>query len=194
MTCIMVGMRIIVPPTGNGPFTLVPGRYQPLHTGHVRLIESCPNPLVLIIDAGKRDRRRPFTLADRAAMMRAALPGVPVITATNGYLPDIIVWLADNGIAVNGVIVGDDRAAGYERQVRDAGADPAAITIHSVDRPVGESASAWRAAADDDDIETLARLTPAGLDLPTVRALYRRRMSAIRSDRAAVSRAAVNGR
>lgn len=190
----MVGMRIIVPPIGNGPFTLVPGRYQPLHTGHVRLIESCPNPLVLIIDAGRLDRRRPFTLADRAAMMRAALPGIPVITATNGYLPDIIAWLADNGIAINDVIVGADRAAGYDRQVREAGADCAGVAVHSVDRPAGESASAWRAAADDNGIETLARLTPLGLDLPTVCALYRRRMSAIRSDRAVAKRAAANGR
>lgn len=190
----MVGMRIIVPPVRNGPFTLVPGRYQPLHTGHVRLIESCPNPLVLIIDAGRLDRRRPFTLADRAAMMRAALPGIPVITATNGYLPDIIAWLADNGIAVNTVIVGADRAAGYNRQVREAGADRAAIAVHSVDRPAGESASAWRAAADDNGIETLARLTPASLDLPAMRALYRRRMSAMRGERAAAKRAAADGR
>lgn len=173
----MNGMRMIIPPTGHGPFTLVPGRYQPLHTGHVRLIESCPNPLVLVIDAGRLDRRRPFTLPDRVAMMRSALPGVPALTAANGYLPDIIAWLADNGIAVNDVVVGADRAAGYDRQVREAGAGCAGVTIHSVDRPAGESASAWRAAADDGDIETLARLTPLGLDLTAMRALYRRRWS-----------------
>lgn len=56
--------------------TLIPGRWQPLHAGHVALIRQvldCDRDVVVGIFETPRSERNPYTVAERLAMFREAL-------------------------------------------------------------------------------------------------------------------------
>jgi hypothetical protein len=68
------------------------GRMQPVHQGHVNIIKKMKNPIVVLVKgkASSADKdRNPLDAKTQERMLKLAVPGIKVIIAKAGYLPEI---------------------------------------------------------------------------------------------------------
>lgn len=96
------------------------GRFQPLHKGHATVIGRMKNPVVALVKGGKTSsdqNKNPLSIKDQARLVKKAYPKAIILEVPNGYIPDIATSLADRGIKITAVWGGEDRRAGYERQL-----------------------------------------------------------------------------
>lgn len=92
---------------------LVVGRFQPLHGGHVQLIEealrSCASVVVAVGSSTEPpSARNPFTFEERQAMLQAVFPGLAVVGVPDVH--DDARW-ARHCLALTGPV---DRAFGND--------------------------------------------------------------------------------
>ena len=101
-------------------YELFLGRFQPLHKGHATVIGKMKNPIVALVKGGKSSsdkNKNPLSLKDQARLIKKAYPNAIVIEVKNGYIPDIAEELLKKNMKVTAVWAGEDRRAGYERQL-----------------------------------------------------------------------------
>ncbi|MES2155248.1 MAG: adenylyltransferase/cytidyltransferase family protein [bacterium] len=92
---------------------LVVGRFQPLHIGHVHLIqqarEQCGTVVIAVGSTNaKPNARNPFSFEERKAMLQAVFPGVPVFAVPD--IHDREAWVA-HLLAITGAV---DRVYGND--------------------------------------------------------------------------------
>jgi len=110
-----------VPEKRSKPVELFLGRLQPPHLGHLKIIKAMKNPIVVLVKgklSSADKKRNPLDTKYQTVLLRKMIPGLRVIVATNGYLPEIISSLreATNNEVVK-VYAGEDRIAGYKKQL-----------------------------------------------------------------------------
>ena len=148
------------------------GRFQPLHNGHATVIGKMKNPVVALVKGGKTStdkNKNPLSLKDQARLIKKAYPKAMVIEVKNGYIPDIANALAEKGMKVTAVWGGEDRRAGYERQLKsyDSKNEPQNIefkpTFVAGQRIGGTSATIVRNAIRSGDKEEFLKHMPKKL-------------------------------
>ncbi len=101
-------------------FDLFMGRFQPIHNGHLAVLERMNNPVVVIVrgKVSSQDKEKnPFDADYQLSLFGKVVPEVRVEIAENGYLPDIIKNLGD---CPDAVYAGPDRIAQYRAQIERA--------------------------------------------------------------------------
>ncbi len=101
-------------------YELFLGRFQPLHKGHATVIGRMKNPIVALVKGGKTSTdktKNPLSLKDQARLIKKAFPKAIVIQVKNGYIPDIAEELLKKNMRITAVWAGEDRRAGYTRQL-----------------------------------------------------------------------------
>lgn len=101
-------------------YELFLGRFQPLHKGHAAVIGKMKNPIIALVKGGKSGSdktKNPLSLKDQARLIKKAYSNAIVIEVKNGYIPDIAEELLKKNMKITAVWAGEDRRAGYERQL-----------------------------------------------------------------------------
>lgn len=100
---------------------VIQGRFQPFHIGHLNMIKSTENPIVVIIrgEGTSKDKvNNPFDEIDQSLFFEECIPNIRIIYSTSGYLPDNISLVENKfNVKVNGVVSGEDRVKEYKRQL-----------------------------------------------------------------------------
>ncbi|USV40836.1 adenylyltransferase/cytidyltransferase family protein [Xanthomonas phage BUDD] len=101
-------------------FDLFFGRFQPVHNGHLAVLERMNNPVVVIVKgkvASQDKEKNPFDFEYQKELLQKVIPGLRVHLAETGYLPDIIKMLGD---CPDTVFCGPDRIGQYKAQMERA--------------------------------------------------------------------------
>jgi len=143
------------------------GRFQPLHMGHATVIGKMKNPVIALVKGSKSSgdaSKNPLSVKDQARLIKKVYPNAVVVEVKNGYIPDIALALQEKGMKVTAVWGGEDRRAGYERQLQsyDSKHEPLNIKFKrtfdpSGNRIGGTSATLVRQAIRDGDEETFKK-------------------------------------
>ena len=105
--------------SSQADYAVVIGRFQPVHVGHVALLQAClQRAQRVIVMAGSaqqpRSSKNPFTLEERSHMLRAALPAVAQprlrIMGVRDVPGNDDAWVASVQRAVDAVITADGLA------------------------------------------------------------------------------------
>ena len=103
---------------------LFPGRFQPFHNGHVRIIEEIymnvsDDLIINVVNSEKRTERNPFSFEIIEKMIKAVFPvdSIKVTRSSDCYIPDIYKSLKEEYDAVPFTICGEDRQATYINQI-----------------------------------------------------------------------------
>jgi bifunctional NMN adenylyltransferase/nudix hydrolase len=96
--------------------TVIIGRFQPLHNGHVALFEkafSFPDEVVVVLGSARQARtpKNPFTAAEREAQIRAAFPGRKLSFVHMRDYHDDALW----NDAVRRAVGGEARLISFEK-------------------------------------------------------------------------------
>lgn len=146
------------------------GRFQPMHAGHLKVIDKMTNPIVCIIKGKKSSDDKstnPFPLDVQLKIAERLLPKtVRVISADMGYVPAIIDKVQNEfNEQVTEVYCGPDRVADYTKQIDRVNSklpDGAKlnVVVKSVDRSDdGISATKVRKSLTDGDVKEFTKLT-----------------------------------
>lgn len=145
------------------------GRLQPLHNGHQAIIKMMKNPVVVLVKGKKSSEdkaRNPFDEKYQSKLIKLINPKVKVMTAPTGYIPDIINMLRKDGIEINEVLSGDDRIAGYQKQItsfnKQMPVEKQISTVFTKTKRIS-SATIVRNAITEDDFETFKENVPKKL-------------------------------
>lgn len=109
-----------IAPIGSKEVSLFLGRMQPIHKGHLAIINKMKNPVVAIVKGAKTSQdkaKNPLTADQQIKMLKKVAPSVEVVVVPNGYLPEIIDMLRRAGDEVVTVYAGADRIKAYKAQV-----------------------------------------------------------------------------
>lgn len=96
--------------------TVIIGRFQPLHNGHLALFDkafSFGDEVIVVLGSAKQARtpKNPFTAAEREVMIRAAFPGRPMSFVHQRDYHDDELW----NDAVRRAVGGEARIVGMEK-------------------------------------------------------------------------------
>lgn len=97
------------------------GRFQPFTVLHKKIMESMENPVVAIVRGVKSSRdhgRNPFSFEYQTELLNKICPNAVVLEVKDGYVPDIIHRLSQEGIRIDRVHCGSDRSEDYRRQLQ----------------------------------------------------------------------------
>lgn len=157
------------------PVVISPGRFNPPHLGHKLMIDELQQlgrelnaePVVIVVDSGKRDERNPLSGDIRREYISKMFPGVRVETAHNPY--DAVMNLGEeHGMVPVGGVSGSDRGNSYKKMVGRIYGTEAEANYHSKvlerdpdapDHVAGISGTKVRQAAADDDISRVRAMT-----------------------------------
>ena len=115
------------------PVEIFLGRLQPLHNGHLGIIKSMKNPVVVLVKGGKSSldkTRNPLSAEDQERLVKKAAPNAKVVIASTGYIPDILKQLNVTDAIVH---AGTDRIREYKAQIQRANKDATPETKLNVD-------------------------------------------------------------
>lgn len=110
--------------------TIFPGRFQPPHIGHAKLIEKMKNdypeaiPYMILIKGEKSSQnteKNPFNVEDQAGFLEKVSPGINIEVFPSADLKNIIEKLAEKNIEVEAVYCGPDRVDSYAKALDAAG-------------------------------------------------------------------------
>jgi len=97
------------------------GRMQPIHLGHIKIIKKMKNPVIILVKGAKSSLNKdknPLSADVQIRLLRKAIPGIKVIIAKTGYLPEIFTDLRESAHnEVTKVYAGADRIKGYKAQI-----------------------------------------------------------------------------
>lgn len=145
---------------------LIVGRFQPIHNGHKKIIDSMKNPVVVIVKGGKTSEdkaRNPLDVDYQEKLLKKVSPGVEVSISPNGFLPGILGYFRKQGKEVTKIYAGADRIIGYTDAINKVNAKMPEdqqyhVTFKETERVT--SASAVRNAIRSGDYETFKKLCP----------------------------------
>jgi len=113
-----------VPEKRSKSVELFLGRMSPPHLGHLKIIKKMKNPVVVLIkgnETSKNKDRNPLDAKYQIKLLKKMVPGLKIIIAKNGYLPEIISSMREaTHNEVSKVYAGDDRISDYKRQIDSA--------------------------------------------------------------------------
>lgn len=145
-------------------FDLFFGRFQPVHNGHLAVLERMNNPVVVIVKGkvASRDKgKNPFDFDYQARLINKIKPGVKVVQSDTGYLPDIIKNLGD---CPDTVFAGSDRITQYKAQVERANKElESPLVIRFVETERVTSASVVREAIRSGDKKAFKANVPRAI-------------------------------
>lgn len=145
------------------------GRFQPLHQGHLNIINSMTNPVVAIVKgaASSQDKaRNPLPEKYQIALIKKAAPKAKVIVVASGYIPAIANDLRKEGMEMVGFYAGADRLSDYIRQFQRINAKLDANKTFDVkmkETPRFTSATIVRNAIREGDQEQFQKLMPKSI-------------------------------
>jgi len=150
------------------------GRFQPFHLGHAEIVKNMNNPVIVIIKGvgTAASEKNPFSVDQQISMIETVFSsGVHIHTAKNGYVPDIIATLKQEGIIVTRVFAGnqdgDKRLDDYKRQLRqynEKNVYCALTDIEFIESPRLQSATSVRLALKTSDYDAFRRMMPPQLN------------------------------
>jgi len=159
-----------VPNKRNKPIEVFLGRMQPIHLGHIKIIKKMKNPIVILVKGAKSSldkNRNPLSAEVQTLLLRKAVPGIKVIIARNGYLPEIFTDLRETGhYEVNKLYAGADRIKGYKGQIDSVNKkldDQKQFEIEYVETERFTSATKVREIIRNGDFEGFKKLMPKQL-------------------------------
>lgn len=141
------------------------GRLNPPHNGHLKIIESMKNPVVVIVKGAKTSldkERNPLPEDYQVSLIKKIAPGVGVSVSPNGFLPGIIGYFRKQGKEVKKVYCGADRIDGYKKAIETANKkmDGDQFDVEFVETERVTSASKVREAIRSDNYEEFKKLCP----------------------------------
>lgn len=166
--------RILRKESDSG-LSLIAGRFQPFHNGHMKMGKmGSGKPTYVIIKGAKSSEdkdKNPFSVEDQKRWIKKVYGSKANVTiAPNGFLPDVIKKVEEEfGSSVIDVVAGPDRIQGYQRQLKSDEEMSARIKMVPIlDRfstTEGDSISATkvRDAVRRADISLFKRLMPSAL-------------------------------
>lgn len=159
-----------IPVKGQNKASAFIGRLQPVHLGHIKIIQGMKNPIVILVKgkASSADKKRnPLSAQDQIFLLRKVFPNLRVVIAQNGYLPDIFADLRESAnIEITDLYAGEDRIRDYQRMIERINTQLPSnkqfgVRFHKTKRFA--SATAVRKAIREDDYETFKKLMPEQL-------------------------------
>lgn len=94
-------------------------RFQPVHLGHEKIINSMSRPLIVLIK-GKKTTDNPFPQDYQLSLMRQLFgKRIRVIVSNTPYLPEIFANLRTMGLEPTLLYVRSDKYNKYKKQVDD---------------------------------------------------------------------------
>lgn len=162
------------------PVVISPGRFNPPHLGHKLMIDELiqlgkelnAEPVVIIVDSGKRDEKNPLSGDIRKQYLSKMFPRVRFEIAHNPYDAVERLGKEHNQVPVGGV-TGSDRGGSYKKMIGRIYGSEAEQNYHShilerdpdaSDDVAGVSASKVRQAASDNNINKVRAMTGLGQD------------------------------
>lgn len=145
------------------------GRFQPVHIGHISIVNKLDNPFVILVKGKKSSKnkdRNPFPKEFQLKMMNIVFPKKTIIiVATSGYLPDIFIGIRGMGFEPRSINSGRNRIKDYKRQINDFNiknpVDEFKINYHITKRTIqGEDI---RISLVNNDIDKFKKLMPIKL-------------------------------
>ncbi|QYW02598.1 ADP ribosyltransferase [Stenotrophomonas phage Marzo] len=131
---------------------LFPGRFQPIHKGHVHTFNELSKKgkvHIAVIRGAVTSRNlklNPFSEDQQLDLIQDALPDAEPIIFANGYLPDILEWYKEHGIKIDAIACGSDRINTYAAQLARGGVSD--VVIYPVKR-LGSATEVRRHLAED---------------------------------------------
>lgn len=153
-------------------FDLYLGRFQPVHNGHLAVLDKMTNPVVVIVKGkvSSEDKdKNPFEFEYQRYLIENVKPGVHVVPAATGYLPDIIKMLGD---CPDTVYCGPDRIGQYQAQIERANKElDVPLQVKFVETERVTSASVVREAIRSGDRKAFKANVPRAIwdQYPTMR-------------------------
>ena len=99
------------------------GRFQPIHNGHVKIIEQMNNPMIIIV-RGKNSCndliKNPLNEEYQQILIKKIFPNINISVSPNGYIPGILGYLRNKGIEVSCIYAGEDRILSYKNSLKEA--------------------------------------------------------------------------
>lgn len=140
------------------------GRMQPIHNGHLAIIQKMKNPVIAIvkgdISSANKDRN-PLDAEYQMSLLKKVAPNAKVIVVPGGFLPKLITHIQETlNLRVNKIYAGADRIAGYQKQLSRA---PNIGPIEFVETQRVTSATAVRDAIKNGDKATFEKLVPRAI-------------------------------
>lgn len=114
---------------------LFPGRFQPIHKGHVFTYDHLKTQgtvyvaVIRGVVTSKNLKLNPFSEDQQLDMIQDALPDADPIVFSNGYMPDIIQWYAEQGIKIDAIACGEDRLNTYAAQLQRGGVEGVKLVV-----------------------------------------------------------------
>lgn len=145
------------------------GRFQPLHQGHLNIINSMKNPVVAIVKgkASSADRaRNPLPEKYQIELIKKAAPKAKVMVVSTGYIPELANELRKQGMEMEAFYAGADRISSYTRQFNSINAklpDEKRFDVKMKETPRFTSATIVRNTIKDGDLEAFKPLMPKSL-------------------------------
>jgi nicotinamide mononucleotide adenylyltransferase len=143
------------------------GRFQPIHSGHISIIEQMKNPIIVLVSGKKSSMDKtnnPLSESTRISLIKEVFPNIPVIVASNAYVPDILATLRESrGIEIKKIYAGSDRISDYSRQVNSINEKLNPRRQYDIEFEETErsySASEIREAIRNDDIDAYKKMMP----------------------------------
>jgi len=146
------------------------GRFQPIHLGHKKIIDSMQNPIVIIVKGEKSSndkKRNPLDADYQKKLLQLACPNVEVTISPNAFLPGIINYLRKQHKNVTTIYAGADRIDGYKKMIEQNNARAPSPEYHydikfkETDRFT--SATTVRNAIRNNDYDTFKKLVPKAI-------------------------------
>lgn len=145
------------------------GRLNPPHNGHLKIIQSMKNPVVVIVKGGKTSQdkeRNPLPVEYQKELIEKIAPNVEISISPNGFLPGILGYFRKQGKEVTTIYAGADRINAYKKSIDDANKKMPddkqyKVTFKETERVT--SASAVRKAIRDNDQDTFKKLCPKAI-------------------------------
>lgn len=163
---------------GNIEVSLILGRFQPIHNGHIKIIrdflKKYPNRVLIGIVKGvktsKDSTRNPLSFEYQRKLILDSLGDLKskVIVydkpLPNAYLPDIAEELRQDDYEIISVGSGADRASAYNRMIDKMNSENESVDIKYIKFPrTYESATKVRESLRSDDYERFKSLTPKSI-------------------------------
>lgn len=94
-------------------------RFQPIHLGHQKVLNSMTRPLVVLIK-DKDTKENPFPLDYQIELMRKVYgSSIRIVVSTTDYVPEILAQIRSKGMEPTVLYTRSDKVKDFKKQVDD---------------------------------------------------------------------------
>lgn len=145
------------------------GRFQPIHNGHVKIIEQMNNPMIIIV-RGKNSCndliKNPLSEEYQQILIKKIFPNISISVSPNGYIPGILGYFRNKGIEVSCIYAGEDRILSYKNSLQEANKKmekDSQFTTQLKETSRITSSTEVRNAIRNNDYDTFKKLVPESI-------------------------------